>query len=173
MTDIQIVTRLKNRDKSALSDLYDAYGAAFYGQLLTILDSAPLALETLQKIFLRIWNNIDQYDDRKGKLFTWMYRIVRSEANAMKHSSSKATSLSENSDIQRQEDPSSGEEPDDTGVTQLLNLLEEDNKDLVHLIYFQGYTHPKVAELTQTPLITVKTKARQGLLKLRSFLIKE
>lgn len=177
MTDAQIVIRLKNRDKSALSELYDSYAAAFYGQALRILESEPLAQEAIQDTFLKIWNNIEQYDDGKGKLFTWMYRIARNEAIDKKRSKeirkgSKTISLEDNVSI-NEEDHSTADRVDDIGVKNLLDLLDDDSKGFLDLVYFQGYTHAEVAELLQTPLGTVKTKVRRGILKLRSFLIKE
>ena len=177
MIDAQIVTRLKNRDKSALSDLYDHYGAAFYGQALRILDSSSLAQESVQDTFLKIWNNINQFDDSKGKLFTWMYRIARNEAIDKKRSkeirhAEKTISL-ENNVGNYEADSSTVNNIDDIGVKQLLNLLDDDTKGILELVYFQGYTHAEVADMTKTPLGTVKTKVRRAILKLRSFLIKE
>ena len=177
MIDAQIVTRLKNRDKTALSDLYDYYGAAFYGQAHRITDSETLAQEAVQDAFLKIWNNIHQYDDSKGKLFTWMYRIARNEAIDKKRSkenrlSDKTTSINDTV-YSYEADNSTAKNVEDIGVKQLLNMLDADSKGIMELVYFQGYTHSEVAELTKTPIGTVKTKVRRAILKLRSSLIKE
>lgn len=177
MIDAQIVKRLKNRDKSAIGDLYDQYSSAFYGQALRILNNEALAQEAVQDTFLKIWNNIDQYDDSKGRLFTWMYRLARNEAIDRKRSkdfkqSNKTVSL-ENDVSNTETDNFTQTKVDDIGVKQLLNLLDDDTRGILDMVYFQGYTHKEVADLTETPLGTVKTKVRRAIIKLRSVLIKE
>ena len=177
MIDAQIVTRLKNRDKTALSDLYDHYASAFYGQALRILGAEATAQEVVQDTFLKIWNNIDQYDDSKGRLFTWMYRIARNEAIDKKRSKEikqgdKTTSIDPSVDTY-EANSSTVSNIEDIGVKQLLNLLDEDTKSIFELVYFQGYTHSEAAVYTNTPIGTVKTKVRRAILKLRSVLIKE
>ncbi|MCB0664182.1 MAG: sigma-70 family RNA polymerase sigma factor [Saprospiraceae bacterium] len=177
MIDVQIVKRLKKRDKSALTDLYDHYSAAFYGQALRILNNESLAQEAVQDTFLKIWNNIDQYDDRKGRLFTWMYRLARNEAIDRKRSKdfkqSNKTIPLESNVSNTEADDSTATKVDDIGVKQLLNLLDDDTRGILDLVYFQGFTHSEVADLTETPLGTVKTKVRRAIIKLRSVLIKE
>lgn len=177
MIDAQIVTRLKNRDKTALSDLYDYYAAAFYGQALRILDVEATAQEAVHDTFLKIWNNIDQYDDSKGRLFTWMYRIARNEAIDKKRSkeikhSDKTTSL-DPSVYTLEANSSAISNIENIGVKELLDLLDEDTKSILELVYFQGYTHSEVADYTEIPIGMVKTKVRRAILKLRSVLIKE
>ncbi len=177
MIEAQIVKRLKNRDKTALSELYDSYGSAFYGQAHRITDSEALAQEVVQDAFLKIWNNIHQYDDSKGKLFTWMYRIARNEAIDKKRSkenkhSERTTSINETV-YSHEANNSTARNVEDIGVKQLLNMLDADSKGIMELVYFQGHTHSEVAELTKTPIGTVKTKVRRAILKLRSSLVKE
>jgi len=177
MTDTQLVSRLVKRDKSALGDLYDRYAAAFYGQAVRILGSETMAQEVVQDTFLKIWNNISQYNDSKGKFFTWMYRIARNEAIDRKRSkenkqSEKTTSI-EKSVYTEEADDSTIREVDGIGVKKLLNILDDDSKQILDLVYFQGYSHSEVADLIKTPLGTVKTRVRRAILKLRSSLVKE
>jgi RNA polymerase sigma-70 factor (ECF subfamily) len=177
MTDTQFVSSLKKRDKQALSELYDQYGAALYGQAYRIIGSEEVAREATQDAFLKIWHNINSYDESKGKLFTWMYRIARNEAIDKKRSRenqhTEKTIQLDSSVYSTEADQSTVLNVEDIGVQQLLDMLDHDSKDIMNLVYFQGYTHSEVAKLNEMPLGTVKTKVRRAILQLRASLIKE
>ncbi|NND33074.1 MAG: sigma-70 family RNA polymerase sigma factor [Saprospiraceae bacterium] len=177
MIDTHFVSRLKKKDKLALSQLYDQYGAALYGQAYRILGSEQSAQEAIQDAFLKIWNNIDSYDESKGKFFTWMYRIARNEAIDKKRSkenriTEKTVQLDFNV-YDTEADQSTVSNVEDIGVKDLLGLLDHDSRNIMDLVYFKGYTHTDVAKLNDIPLGTVKTKVRRAILKLRASLIKE
>ena len=177
MIDTHFVSRLRKQGKQALSELYDQYGAALYGQAYHILGSEQLAQEATQDAFLKIWNNINSYNESKGKFFTWMYRIARNEAidrRRSKENKKPGKTVEMDSDVYSTEaDQSTGTNIDDKGVKDLLDLLDQDSKKIMDLVYFKGYTHSEVAELKEIPLGTIKTKVRRAILKLRAFLIKE
>ncbi|MEZ4686753.1 MAG: sigma-70 family RNA polymerase sigma factor [Bacteroidia bacterium] len=60
--------------------LYDQYGAALYGVILKVVKSDSMAEDVLQESFVKIWNKIDQYDEKKGRFFTWILNIARNTA---------------------------------------------------------------------------------------------
>lgn len=72
-----IIQSLQNKDKKAITTIYNEYGAALYGVILRIVKSEQMAQTVLQEAFVEIWKHADQYDATREKLFTWLYRISR------------------------------------------------------------------------------------------------
>jgi len=73
----ELVLLLLNQDQAAFSYLYDNYAGALNNVILRMVQEQQLAEDILQEVFIKIWNNIKQYDSSKGRLFTWMINITR------------------------------------------------------------------------------------------------
>lgn len=165
-----LIKRLQQQDKAALSELYDAYGGALYGVALRIVQDEELAQQVLQDTFLKIWRNAGQYDPSKGRLFTWMLNIARNTAIDLTRTSPfrqarKTTTL--DSIVHRPGGMSAN--PEHVGLRELVGNLEEKYRDLIELVYFQGYTQEEAAEQTGIPLGTVKTRLRHAIGELRKY----
>lgn len=163
-----LVKRLKSRDTSALDYIYDHYSAALYGIIYRTIPNQQLAEETLHDVFLKIWEQIDRYDERKGALFTWMYRIARNKSIDVRRS--KDFKLQEKSDditdyVNMFESQGQGE--DAIGLSRVLDGLEEMCKKLIQLNFFMGYTHAEISKEERIPLGTVKTRLRKCLIQIR------
>ena len=76
-----LVVQLKTRSKYAFSVLYDNYASALLGIATKIVRNQQVGEDVLQEVFIKIWRNIDTYDNLKGTLFTWMLNITRNESN--------------------------------------------------------------------------------------------
>lgn len=169
-----MVTRLKNKEQSALDYLYDHYSGAIYGVVFRILKDEETAEEVLQDVFLKIWDKIDSYDSGKGKLFTWMLNIARNQA--IDRTRSRESSQRKKTDdidylvnkIDSQEN--SHLSVDAIGLKEVLLKLPEDQRFIVNQLYLQGYTQSEVAEEFDIPLGTVKTRLRLAMNELRSIL---
>src|SRR4051812_14493882 len=68
---------LKQRDETAFAYLYDNYAGALNGVISRMVDDEQTAEDILQEAFVKIWNNFSQYDNTKGRLFTWMVNLTR------------------------------------------------------------------------------------------------
>lgn len=160
-----IVSRLKNRDVTALDYLYDHYSEALYGIIYRTLNHQEIAEETLHDVFIKIWNQIDQYDETKGTLFTWMYRIARNKAIDQRRSKDfKATEKSDDiTPFVDMFESSSNHDEDYIGLSAVLNRVGEMCKKLVQLNFFMGYSHAEIAENEDMALGTVKTRLRNCL----------
>ena len=66
-----IIASLHSRNKAVMKPLYERYSAAIYGIVSNIIPNEEAAKETLQDVFIKIWNNGDKYDATKGRFFTW------------------------------------------------------------------------------------------------------
>lgn len=169
-----MVTRLKNKEQSALDYLYDHYSGAIYGVVFRILKDEETAEEVLQDVFLKIWDKIDSYDSGKGKLFTWMLNIARNQA--IDRTRSRESSQRKKTDdidylvnkIDSQEN--SHLSVDAIGLKEVLLKLPEDQRFIINQLYLQGYTQSEVAEEFDIPLGTVKTRLRLAMNELRSIL---
>lgn len=174
-TEQQLVSLLKTRDNQAFGYLYDHYSGALYTIIVQILSDVELANDVLQEVFINIWRKIDSYDHNKGRLFTWMLNIAR---NA---SIDTLRSKTYQNDRKNQPMPGMVDEPmmpgqaahlniDNIGFRKVLSQLKEDQRVLIDLAYFKGYTHEEIATIQQIPLGTVKTRIRNALIQLREFL---
>ena len=165
---------LRNRDNKAFAYLYDNYAAALNSIVLQIVSDTELANDVLQEVFVNIWRRIEQYDAGKGRLFTWMMNIARNASIDTLRSRSYQNSR-KNQSIQDDVDtlPVTGViQPgvDTIGLRKTLEKLKDEQRVLIELAYFKGYTHEEIAELEKIPLGTVKTRIRNALIQLRSLL---
>jgi len=173
-TEQELVSLLRNRDNKAYAYLYDNYASALYGIILQIVTDAELANDVLQQVFVNIWRRIEQYDAGKGRLFTWMMNIARNASidtlrSRSYQNSRKNQSMQENVDtIQVADVIQPG--VDTIGLRKVLEKLRNEQRVLIELAYFKGYTHEEIAELEKIPLGTVKTRIRNALIQLRGLL---
>lgn len=76
-TEKELVFLLKQKDRNAFDYLYDKYAASFYGIIIKCLGKdEKIAQDILQDAFLKIWKNVESYDNLKEGFFIWMYKIV-------------------------------------------------------------------------------------------------
>ena len=164
-----LVKRLKNRDVTALDYLYDHYSAALFGIIERTLNNKQAAEETLHDVFIKVWNQIDRYDDSKGTLFTWMYRIARNQAIDKRRSKEFKADLKSN-DIEGYVDifETSTNQEDYIGLSSVLEKLGEACKKLIQLNFFMGYSHAEISKNEEMPLGSVKTKLRSCLKKCKN-----
>ena len=168
-----LVLLLKSRDSRAFSYLYDNYSGSLYTIITQIVKDVELASDVLQEVFVNIWKRIESYDPDKGRLFTWMLNIARNASIDMLRSKSfqnsqKNLSMSDNSN------PGTGGSTklniDTIGFRRVLERLKKEQRVLIDLAYFKGYTHEEIAEIEDIPLGTVKTRIRNALIQLREYL---
>jgi RNA polymerase sigma factor (sigma-70 family) len=163
-----IITLLKKQDTVAIEQLYDIYGAALYGAALRIVCSKELAEQVLQDTFLKVWHYGVQYDESKGRLFTWLLKITRNTAiDATRNShfhNSKKTDF-----IDSLNESSGGDciNPDTLGLREIVDKMEYKYRVIIDLVYFNQYTHQEAADVTGLPIGTVKTRVRFAITELK------
>ena len=162
--DITIAERLKKKDQTALSELYDDYSGAIYGVIVRICRDEAVAQDLLQEVFIKVWQKIALYDPAKGKLFTWVYQIARNLAlNAIRNQQQ----LIQNEDLavyNNKEEEQTKEYPELIGS---VSKLEVHHKQAIELVYFQGLTHREAHQEMGVPLGTFKSYVRQALRNLK------
>ena len=168
----ELVSALKAKDDQAFSYLYDHYSGSLYSIILQIVKIPEVADDVLQEVFINVWRKMDTYDHMKGRLFTWMLNISRNASIDMLRSKSYQNSQKnqEITDNVYGRDQVTQTSIDSIGLTKFLGKLRPEQRVLIELAYFKGYTHDEIAEIEDIPLGTVKTRIRNALLQLREYL---
>lgn len=165
----ELVMQLKQRHEPAFNYLYDHYSGSLYSVVLNIVPDRELANDLLQEIFVKIWKQIDSYDQTKGRLFTWMLNVARNASIDALRSKNFQQSR-QNRELTENVYDAGGSiqtNVDKIGLRKIVNNLKEDYKVLVELSYFQGFTQDEISKMLNIPLGTVKTRLRNALIQLK------
>jgi RNA polymerase sigma-70 factor (ECF subfamily) len=170
----ELVSLLQNKDVVAFSYLYDNYSAALFGIIYKMVENKELAEDILQEVFVKIWNNFSNYNSSKGRLFTWMLNITRNLVIDTLRSKSYKKQVKiqgyENSVDNFIENSSGTGQFDSLGIRRHLTRLKDDQKQIIDLAYFSGFTQEEIAKQLSIPLGTVKTRMRTAIMELRKIL---
>ena len=169
--------RIEARDPDALGELYDRYGGRLLGLAQRILGAGGEAEEVVQEVFLYVWRAAASFDPQRGSVLTWLLIVTRSRAidrlRTRRPSGARETPMRSLEELG--EGPASRDdvEADSAGrewqslCRAAIGELPADQRRALELAYFEGLTQEEIAAKTSTPLGTVKTRVRLGLMKLR------
>lgn len=176
-TQDELIPLIRERDQKAFSYLYDNYSQALFGVVNAILQDTEESEDVIQQAFLKIWNNFASYDAAKGRLYTWMLNIARNlaiDSKRSKHQKIKSKIQSADNAVYAPGALSVEDTTHDSiGLKGIINNLKDDQKTVIELAYFEGYTQEEISRKLDMPLGTVKTKVRQAILTLRDLTKKE
>ena len=167
---------LMRGEPSALAMLYDRYASLVYGLAIRILQEPQAAEDLTQEVFLTLWRN-KNYDPVRGSLSAFLITLTRSRAiDKLRSQGAKLKFLDRwSQDMSTQslsdtpfEQVSLAERSQK--VREALAELPESQRQVLEMAYYEGLSQTEIAARIATPLGTVKTRARQGLLKLRQTL---
>jgi RNA polymerase sigma factor (sigma-70 family) len=130
-----------------------------------------LSEDILQEAFLKIWKNIDAYDEAKGRLYTWMRRLTHNltldNLKSNQHKYQQKVVGDEMAVENIQVTNSILGKLDSMDFRQKLNKLEPKQRKIIDMSYYQGFTQEEIAKELEMPVGTVKTKIRTAILELR------
>jgi len=178
--DAELVRRLKERDPQALSDLYDRYGRVAYSLIYRIVRNQGVAEDLVQESFLRVWNRVQSFDAERGALGAWLLTVARNRA--IDYIRSVDGRMTQGSlDMAQLENPALFSGMDESALSvdrsrRLKNAFEKLNPNqriVIELAYFEGFSHTEMADRLKQPLGTVKTWVRSALKTLRDELADE
>ena len=167
---------IARKDELALASLYDRYRAILFGLIMRILNSREEAEDVLQEVFLQVWRRARDFDERRGRPFTWLVTLARSRAiDRLRQLGSRERLASAVVGLARAvsdpaEDAFRSEQR--ARVVGALAQLSEEQRHTLMLAYFEGLTQSEIAARLSSPLGTVKTRMRSGMIKLRGLLSK-
>ena len=162
---------MRSRDRIGAQAMYDMYSASLFGVIVRVVQDNEIAEDLLQESFVKIWNSIDSYDEKKGRLFTWMVNLARNLSVDKVRSKDFRNNVKnqdiENSVIAIDEQRNTMLNPETLGVREMVENLKPEAKAVLDLIYFKGYTQVEASEELGIPLGTVKTRVRLAIIGLR------
>jgi len=176
-SDPELVTRLAAGELEAVRALYERHGKLAYSLAVRILGDPGRAEDVVQDAFMRVWTHSSSFDANRGSLRTWLLTTVRNRAiDYLRGQSGQERSELElflnvpahgyGSDPWREV----SESLERQAVREALNSLPPDQRQVVELAYFGGFTQREIAEIVQVPLGTIKGRTRLALEKLSSYL---
>jgi len=173
LSEEELVLALRQREKIAVEALYDMYSASLFGVIVRIVNDEALAEDILQDTFVKIWNSFSSYSTEKGRLFTWMVNIARNLA-IDKIRSKDFKNQTKNRELENNvtfidEQRNTVYKPELLGVKDLVEQLKPEQKSILDLVYFKGYTHVEAADELGVPLGTIKTRLRTAIAQLRKY----
>jgi RNA polymerase sigma-70 factor (ECF subfamily) len=174
-SEVELLHAVARGDEAALARLYDAYRVILFGLLVRILNSREEAEDILQDVFIQVWRRAKDFDEKRGRPFTWLVTLARSRAiDRLRQLGARQRLLT--GAAQEQTETVSDALSDTITVAQretvrraLAELPEEQRNTLV-LAYFDGLTQSEIATKLNAPLGTIKTRMRSGMIKLRALL---
>jgi RNA polymerase sigma-70 factor (ECF subfamily) len=173
-----LVSQIAEGNESSLAKLYDRTSRVVYGLALRILGDATVAEEISLEAYMQVWRSASTYDCGRGSVNAWLVTLVRSRAIDWLRSrrcrgQQSEQSLHEFSGL-RDSSPSPETITIESGrarvVQNALSELPADQRRLIELAFFSGYSHSEIARYAQLPLGTVKTRIRLGMGRLREVL---
>lgn len=179
MSDEELISAICSRAEWAIELLYQRYHRFAYSLAYHILRDSTAAEDIVQEVFLSIWQKAASYQRQNGSVHRWLQAIVHHRAidkvRAAAHRDYQWMPLH----TENEQDPPS-EEPElweqawyaeqQTLIRAALEQLPPEQRQVIELAYFGGYTHAEIAEQWHIPLGTVKGRMRLGLLKMKRLL---
>lgn len=170
-----LLQRTARGDEAAFAALYDALSPAVFGMAKRVIRNPARAEEVTQEVFLQVWQTAPRFDPSKGNAKSWVLTLAHRRAvDAVRHDQSAT-----NRDLAY--DWSPGIDHDEVVETVTVRLEHEQVKkclgsltdlqrEAITLAYYQGYTYAEVAQALDANPATVKTRMRDGLIRLRDCL---
>lgn len=168
VSDELLLTRAKDGDQQAMTELFDQYSGMVYSVALRVLKDPGQAEDVMQEIFFQVWRNPDAFVAGRGSLGAWLAVMARNRAiDALRRRRPtdpvEDVVLASSSDLGSEIERNRMMER----VREVLRNLPMEQQTSVELAFFEGLTHSEIAAKTGDPLGTVKTRIRSALITLR------
>jgi RNA polymerase sigma-70 factor (ECF subfamily) len=177
LRDDQLITLISNGEKEALDVFYNRHARSVFSLARYMLRDTTLAEEATQDIFVNLWLKASSYNPQRGKPKAWFmsiahHRIIDLIRARKRHLQSTNEVSHELLDLH----PSSGPGTEELAYRNLaretiikaLASLPSEQREVLVLAYFEGYSQSEIASKLGQPLGTVKTRVRLGMQKLRA-----
>lgn len=164
----------------AMDQLYQRYRVILYSLIYRMVADHQVAEDLLQEAFLAVWQHASSYSPQAGAVRTWLISIVHHRTIDYLRAVRRRAGRIQKAHWEEVEQDEHCAVPDvwnevwrsvqSTQVRQALMHLPIEQRMVIELAYFQGWTHTEIAEDCHLPLGTVKTRIRSGLMRLRRLL---
>jgi RNA polymerase sigma-70 factor (ECF subfamily) len=175
-TPDELLVEVARGSEAAFEQLYDVVAGPVYGMVRRVLRDPTQSEEVTQEVLVELWRTATRYSPARGGALSWVLTLAHRRAVDRVRAAQSAVDRED-----RAGSRSTGRPFDEVSesvtarmereqVRRCLLSLTELQRESVVLAYYQGYTYREVAELLDTPLGTVKTRLRDGLIRLRDCL---
>jgi RNA polymerase sigma-70 factor, ECF subfamily len=170
-----LMERVARGDMAAFDALYGALSSSVYGLARRVVRDPARAEEVTQEVFLDVWRQATRFDRHKGQARTWVLTMAHRRAVDVVRSTEASRAREQKVSLMETEVVEGPEgkvvaDGEAESVHRCLEALTPLQLESVQLAYFQGYTYAQVATLLERPLPTIKTRMRDGLIRLRDCL---
>ncbi len=170
-----LMRRVARGDEVAFAALYDRTGAAVFGLARRVVRDPARAEEVAQEVFLQVWQTATRFDAERGSAKTWILTLAHRRAVDVVRRDQSSSNREQRYDWSGGPDFDSVQEEVGTRleheqVRRCLHSLTDLQREAVTLAYFGGYTYAEVSTLLEANPATVKTRMRDGLIRLRDCL---
>ncbi|MBC7382872.1 MAG: sigma-70 family RNA polymerase sigma factor [Bacteroidia bacterium] len=164
-SDISNTTDINYNDPKYFNIIFINYRKALYSEIFRLTKQKDLSYDLCQEVFIKAWQNIPEYNAGKGELYTWLISIARNHCNDYYRSKQfqtvRNTSLIDtNSQFALIPETFNLDHID---IKMLLSKLNIEQKEIIEMLFIQGFSQSEVAKIKNLPLGTVKTKSRSAL----------
>ncbi|HEX4231531.1 MAG TPA: sigma-70 family RNA polymerase sigma factor [Bryobacteraceae bacterium] len=173
--DSDLIERLKRREPQAMADVYDRFGKLAFSVILAIVKDDEIAQDLLREAFVKVWNRVHGFNRGRGSLGTWILAIARNRAIDYLRSTRSEPSQN-NSTAEILEEPRffADLEPEYHNTERILTIrealssrLNESQRHILELAYFEGLSLSEMTARIQAPPGAIKTEVRTALRLLR------
>src|SRR6266508_3063420 len=174
LSDEALVALLERGEETALAELYDRHGRTAYGIARRMLRDDALAEDAVQEAFLTVWKSAARFVPERAKASTWILTFVHRRAvDLVRREERRRTEP-----LERREHVAGPEDVDETTWLRLqrervqaaLARLTDQQREVIELAYYGGFTQSELADRLGEPLGTIKSRMFTGLGRLREFL---
>ncbi|MDV6168611.1 sigma-70 family RNA polymerase sigma factor [Flavobacterium sp. DG1-102-2] len=174
MTQEELLEQIYKKDSNAFTALYDMYSKSLYGVIFNLLKNKEESEDVLQEVFVKIWKNIDSYNESKGRFFTWILNIARNSTidrlRSKDHNKNLKNLSVDNFVHILDHNATVVNKIDAIGIREFVKKLKPTCVRIIELLFFKGYTQQEASDELAMPLGTVKTQNRNCINDLRTIL---
>lgn len=177
--DRELLAAIQTRDREALDALYERYSGLVYAVCLRVLQCPADAEDALIDTFWQVWSKPEKYDATRGTVPTYLAMIARSRALDLRRSRSAESNrrdqakpvdgLAPEMKGEMTIDPAVMQEEENDQVHGALASLTPEQREAIRMSFYNGLSHQEIAQALRTPVGTIKSRLRQGLIQLREY----
>ncbi|WP_370961754.1 ECF RNA polymerase sigma factor SigK [Amycolatopsis sp. cg9] len=173
----ELMVRVAKGDERAFELLYDQFAGPIFGLVRRIVRDAAQSEEVAQEVLVELWRTATRYAPDKGSAMNWAMTLAHRRAVDRVRSARASTEREQKATFEAARGRPFDEVAESvtarlerSQVRRCLSFLTDLQRESVLLAYYQGYTYREVAEVLSTPQGTIKTRLRDGLIRLRDCL---
>ncbi|PSO52207.1 MAG: RNA polymerase subunit sigma [Actinobacteria bacterium QS_5_72_10] len=173
---VTLMEAVQRGDRSAFAALYDQLSPSVYGLARRVVRDPARAEEVVQDAMVEVWRRATRFDSEQGSVRSWVLMITHRRAVDRVRTEQSRRDREERVASRDQEPPSDvvsdrvEHDFERQRVVRALDALTPLQREAVKLAYYSGLTHQEIAEALDAPLGTVKTRIRDGMIRLRDSL---